>query len=119
VSDVRAMGWVALGGAAGTLARALVAELVAAGGWDAWATLSVNTAGAFVAGWLLAGALAVRWRALLVTGFLGGLTTFSALAHVLAGQPLVLAVGDGAVALGLGLAAVGLGYRWGSRGVGA
>jgi CrcB protein len=110
---------VAVGGALGTLARGLVVELAALGGWDAWATLSVNTAGAFLAGYLLAGALAVRWRALLVTGFLGGFTTFSALAHELAGQPAVLAVGDGAVALGFGLAAVGLGYRWGSRRVGA
>jgi CrcB protein len=98
------------------LARALLAEAAVAAGWGPWGTLLVNSAGAFLAGALVARALTVRWRASLITGFLGGFTTFSALAQELAAQPLVLAAGDGAVALACGLVAVAWGYRWGSTG---
>jgi CrcB protein len=48
-----------------------------------WATLLVNLAGAFAAGflllWLESRTGAALWRALLVVGLLGGLTTFSSL----------------------------------------
>jgi fluoride exporter len=114
VIDARWLGWVALGGALGTLARALLGEVAATAGWGAWGTLFVNSAGAFVAGWWMARRLGIRGQGLLVTGFLGGFTTFSALAQELAAQPAVLAVGDGAVALTCGLVAVGLGHRWGT-----
>ena len=71
------------GGAAGTLARAGLAELLPhrPGTWP-WATLTVNLAGAFILGWLIT-RLAERvapsryWRPLLGTGFCGALTTFS------------------------------------------
>jgi CrcB protein len=71
------------GGAAGTLARAGLAEALphASGGWP-WATFAVNLAGALILGWLLT-RLAERtaptryWRFLLGTGFCGAFTTFS------------------------------------------
>lgn len=49
-----------------------------------WGTLTVNLVGAFVGGFLLVwfegrGASAPYWRALLIVGLLGGLTTFSSL----------------------------------------
>lgn len=78
--------WVALGSSAGALARWGVAEVVAgpAHGWP-WATLAVNVAGSLLIG-ILAG-LVARHRGpfvglpaqlLLMTGFCGGFTTFSA-----------------------------------------
>ena len=70
---------VALGGAVGTLVRyaALTLAPVGAGRFP-WTTLAVNLVGAFLAG------AAVRrvgrsWAPLVTTGFLGGLTTMSAL----------------------------------------
>ncbi|MGE2731018.1 fluoride efflux transporter CrcB [Mycolicibacterium vaccae] len=81
--DVREPAAVFVGGAAGTLARAAVVALAAPhpGTWP-WATFAVNVAGAFILG------LVLTWlrnrpsgsgypRALLSTGFCGGLTTFS------------------------------------------
>ncbi|WP_369975170.1 fluoride efflux transporter CrcB [Xanthomonas bundabergensis] len=49
-----------------------------------WGTLAVNLAGAFVGGFLMVwiegkGASAPYWRALLIVGLIGGLTTFSSL----------------------------------------
>ncbi|MFT3806448.1 fluoride efflux transporter CrcB [Arenimonas sp.] len=74
------------GGALGAAGRFLV------GGWATrqlghgfpWGTLIVNLAGAFAAGFLLVwlegrGPNALLWRAFLMVGLLGGLTTFSAL----------------------------------------
>ena len=72
------------GGAAGTLARAALAETAphAPGTWP-WPTFTVNLAGAFILGWLLTrlserAAPSRYWRFLLGTGFCGALTTFSA-----------------------------------------
>lgn len=76
---------VALGGAGGAAARFLTVGAVSArwGSAFPFGTLSVNVLGALVIGVLYVqfgerhpGALA--WRALLITGFLGGYTTFSA-----------------------------------------
>lgn len=49
-----------------------------------WGTLAVNIAGSFLAGFLIVwlegrGPSALYWRAFLLVGILGGLTTFSAL----------------------------------------
>lgn len=49
-----------------------------------WGTLAVNLLGSFVAGFLLVwlegrGASAWAWKALLIVGVMGGLTTFSSL----------------------------------------
>jgi len=74
------------GGSLGAAGRFLL------GGWVTrhlgnglpWGTLLANFIGAFVAGFLLVwlegrGPSALLWRAFLVVGLLGGLTTFSAL----------------------------------------
>jgi CrcB protein len=75
-----------VGGALGALARHGVSEL-AGEGWSraVLATLAVNLAGCFVLGLLVAVVLervppSPVLRGLLVTGLLGGFTTFSALA---------------------------------------
>lgn len=49
-----------------------------------WGTLAVNLLGSFVAGFLMVwlegrGSAAWAWRALLIVGVMGGLTTFSSL----------------------------------------
>ena len=71
---------VAIGGAAGSVARYAVYRLIAVQGFPA-ATLLVNITGSLVMG-LLAALLAHRGgqhlAPLLLTGFLGGYTTFSA-----------------------------------------
>lgn len=73
--------WIALGGAAGSVLRALVSFALPAR--FPWATLLVNVVGSFLIGWLMTrlGGLEpgpfVRWHALLVVGFCGGFTTFS------------------------------------------
>ena len=74
-----------LGGALGAGARYLVnvAALRALGPAFPWATLTVNVAGSAAMGFLL-GLIALRfdgsveWRTFLLTGILGGFTTFSA-----------------------------------------
>jgi CrcB protein len=77
---------VMLGGALGAGARHLIGAWLLrqlSSGWPL-ATLAVNLAGAFLAGlafaWLEArGPAALPWRAFLIVGVLGGMTTFSAL----------------------------------------
>ncbi len=77
--------WVALGGAIGAAARYLVAmqALRLFGPGFPWGTLTVNVAGSLAMG-LLAGFFAHRMqvstdvRMFLMTGILGGFTTFSA-----------------------------------------
>jgi CrcB protein len=99
---------VALGGALGSVARFLVTRaLHPAPGGDAfpWGTLAVNLAGAFAISALLGhggdgagGAwLSPAARAALVTGVLGGFTTYSAFNHdalrlLHAGAPLTAAL---------------------------
>lgn len=75
---------VAIGGALGSMARyGGVRLLTPAGAMLPWGTLAVNVAGSLAAG-LLYVLLVERsdagesWRALLMVGFLGGFTTFSA-----------------------------------------
>jgi CrcB protein len=77
--------WISLGGAIGTAARYLVS------GWAArlwgplfpWGTFAVNFSGSFLIGLVMETALTTRSispavRLFLTTGFLGGLTTYSA-----------------------------------------
>jgi fluoride exporter len=66
---------VALGGAAGSLAR-YATSLAFAGA--PWGTLAVNLAGSAAIGAAAALGLTGEARLLLVAGFLGGFTTFSA-----------------------------------------
>ncbi len=76
---------IALGGAIGAVMRFLVATGVhrAFGQGFPYGTLTVNTVGSLAMGflyvWLIERTgLPPAWRALLMTGFLGGFTTFSA-----------------------------------------
>jgi CrcB protein len=76
---------VAAGGAAGSVARYLVALFAARAFGTAlpWGTLAVNVVGSFAIGWLagvLSRSASDLARPLLLSGFLGGFTTFSAFA---------------------------------------
>jgi fluoride exporter len=114
------------GGAAGTLARAGLAEALPQrpGTWP-WATFLVNLLGAFILGWLLT-RLAERSapsrysRFLLGTGFCGALTTFSTFQletfHFARSGDVVLAVGYpvASIAVGMTMAIAGVILaRWG------
>ncbi len=115
------LGAVALGGAAGTAARAAIAQaLPTAMGAFPWATLAVNVSGSFVLGLVIA--LAVEraapqryLRPLVGTGFCGGFTTFSTFAVetdslVRAGR-FAVALGYALVSVAAGLIAVWVGSR--------
>ncbi len=73
--------WIALGGAVGSVARAMVALSLPAR--FPWATLLVNVLGSLLIGWLMArlgpiqGGTAASLPSLLIAGFCGGFTTFS------------------------------------------
>jgi len=102
---------VALGGGTGALGRYLTALLAARLWGEAfpWGTLVVNLAGSFAIGVLYAlgveaGAVGPRARLFLMTGLLGGLTTFSAFS--LETSTLLMAGGTWQSALNL-LATVG------------
>ena len=75
--------WVAAGGAAGAVARYLVARWVATP--FPWATFAANIVGSLLIGLLVGLAskevLSTEMRLLLVTGFCGGFTTFSTFAN--------------------------------------
>lgn len=73
---------ICLGASAGALARwRLGLWLNHPGAWLPWGTLASNLIGGYliglVLGWAQQADLAPLWRLLLVTGFLGALTTFS------------------------------------------
>ena len=110
---MRELGSVFIGGVAGALARAGVAEALPhdPGHWP-WATLLVNVAGAFVLGWVVARAYR---RELIGQGFCGALTTFSTfqleLLRMLDDGRLGLALAYAAASLALGVAAAELGRR--------
>jgi CrcB protein len=118
------LGLVMAGGALGAAGRHLV------GGWMVrqvgdglpWGTLAVNLIGSFAAGFLFAwlegrGPSALYWRAFLMVGVLGALTTYSALML----EMLMLGrsgrggamLGYLALSLASGLALVWLGARLG------
>jgi fluoride exporter len=104
---------VALGGAAGSALRYLVAVQAALhlGLGFPWGTLAVNVIGSAAIG--LLGGLGVggEWRLLLVTGLLGGFTTFSAFSletGLLWERNPPLAVVYVGASLGLGLLAFAL-----------
>jgi CrcB protein len=115
---------VGCGGAAGAMLRHAVNQLFIARGWYGIpaATLLVNVAGCLLGGLVLAwldtkGPSAPLWRSLLLTGFLGGLTTFSALGielwQFLRAARLDLALWATAAHVGLGVLAVAGGYAAG------
>jgi CrcB protein len=80
--SVSAMVLVALGGAVGSVLRALAARAIPAGALP-WGTIAVNIAGSLLIGWLMGrfGALDAenaRVHSFWVAGVCGGFTTFSA-----------------------------------------
>jgi len=111
----------ALGGAAGSVARYLMVSAAAGifGPGFPWGTFGVNVLGSFAIGALMA-AIALHWggsstlRVLLVTGFLGGFTTFSAFSYelmqLLQRQAFGAAAGYAVGSVGLSLAATFAGY---------
>ena len=121
---------VALGGSIGAVVRYLISDAVKTTWpvYGATGTLIVNVVGSLLIGLLLGTAseprgLSESTRLLLVTGFLGGLTTFSSLAHETvrlstreAGGSLTLGLSHLSANVILGLAAVWLG-AWLRRGV--
>lgn len=120
--DPALLALVAVGGVAGTATRDLAAAAVeAAPGGIPVAVTTVNLLGSLAIGLVLArllrapaDATAVRLRALIVAGFLGGLTTYSTLAvevvHGLRdGRPgAAVVLGLGSVVFGALAALVGL-----------
>jgi CrcB protein len=77
-----ALCFVALGGALGSVARALVGWAIPAGRLP-WATIVINLAGSLLIGWLMGRLVAVnehnlREHSFWVVGVCGGFTTFSA-----------------------------------------
>lgn len=116
---------VALGGAAGSVARYLIATWAAAAlpGRFPAGILIANVAGSFLIGFLMTfftrHPAAWPWRPLLIAGFLGGLTTFSSFAYDSAeawreGLVSISLLNIG-LNLGLGLAAVAAGLWLGER----
>lgn len=113
--------WVALGGGAGSVARAVIGYALQTR--FPWATLLVNVAGSLVIGWLMArvgsfeSATATRLQSLLVVGFCGGFTTFSTFSWQTLEQMMkgewVAAVLNVLLSVSLCLAAVWLGFRFG------
>lgn len=115
---------VAGGGACGALLRFALNELFTRRGWYGLtaATFVANVVGCFLAGLVLVwlesrGALAPWWRNLLMVGFLGGLTTFSALGlelwQLLRAERLMLALGISVAHLVFAILAVALGVALG------
>jgi CrcB protein len=104
----RALGLVALGGAAGTLLRALLEHAGSGGHGMPWPTLATNISGAGALALLLVAleerAPAATWpRPLLGVGVLGGYTTFSTFSTQ---TVLLLHAGRGATAVAYVLASV-------------
>ena len=114
---------VGLGGALGSIARYLVggAAILLMGPAFPYGTLAVNLSGSFAAGVLvgIAGGreLATGTRLILMTGFLGGFTTFSAFgvetAHLAEQQGMAAAAANIVANVGIGLAAAALGLAAG------
>ncbi len=116
---MRTLFLVAIGGALGSVFRYLVSQWVprALPGDFPWATFGINLLGSFLIGALM-GRLAPEdtgLRFLLVTGFCGGFTTFSAFAYetmqLVQNGNYVLAVSYAAGSMLVGTALVVLGMR--------
>jgi CrcB protein len=114
-----ALGLVAVGGALGSVARALASWAVPAGRLP-WATILVNVAGSLLIGWLMGrfGAIGgdnLRAQSFWVVGICGGFTTFSAFSwqtfEQLQRGHWAAAAGNVALSIVLCLAATWLGWR--------
>lgn len=71
---------VAVGGALGAVLRHIVSVSLAGRGRIPWGVLVVNVVGSFIAGLALSLPLDPTAKLIVLTGFCGGLTTFSTLA---------------------------------------
>ena len=104
--------YVALGGAAGSVLRYLISLALPTASFP-WPTLSVNILGSAAIGVAAGFGLQGEARLLLVTGFLGGFTTFSAFSletASLAERSPALAALYILASVGLGLAAFALAF---------
>ena len=119
--NASALLWIALGGALGSVGRALIGAALPTR--FPWATLLVNIAGSLLFGWVMArlGSLeppaAARLQAFLAVGLCGGFTTFSAfswqsLEQMMRGQWLAAGLNI-ILSVVLCLAAAWLGFRVG------
>lgn len=113
---MRALVWVALGGATGAVARYAISTALARYGGFPWATLLVNALGSLLLGALMEACLHhPRWppelRLLVGTGFCGALTTFSTFSVETLALPPGRALLNIAANLlvSLGMAALGIG----------
>lgn len=116
------MDWlvIGLGGALGAMLRhGLNLLLMKRFGWEPWGTLVANVLGCLLIGiaWSVIEhdkLTSPRLKMFLLTGFLGGLTTFSTFGYqtcrLLQASGLPLALWNTALNLMLGFAAVGVGY---------
>lgn len=103
---------IALGGAFGAVARALIDSAAARAGWlPEYGTLTINLAGSLLAGLFVTllvqrTMVPLEFRPFLITGLLGGFTTFSALSVQLSRQ---MVAGDavGAATYAVGSVALG------------
>jgi len=111
--------FVAFGGAFGSVFRYLVSQWIprASAGDFPWATFGINLLGSFLIG-LVIGKLGpedTTLRLLLITGFCGGFTTFSAFAYetlqLLQGGHYFLAFSYVAGSVFFGITLVGVGVR--------
>lgn len=115
--------WVFLGGGCGAVSRYVLGLLMLAlFPYFPLGTLLVNLVGSAVAGFLLGRFPSVgtpTWRLFLMTGFLGGFTTFSAFSLETAQMWIEQHRGEALLNLGLnllgGLLAVALGYWLGRQ----
>ena len=103
---------VALGGAFGAVARALMDQAVARAGWfTEYGTLTINLVGSLFAGLLVTliverSMVPSELRPLLINGLLGGFTTFSALSLQLS---RLITAGDTVSAAAYAVGSVALG----------
>jgi CrcB protein len=112
---------VALGGATGSVLRYLVGLLATEylGGAYPWGTLAVNILGSGAIGVLAGLGVQGELRLLLVTGLLGGFTTFSAFSlevGLMWQQSRAIAAGYVIASVGLGLLAFAVGLTVARRG---
>ncbi|WP_375002627.1 fluoride efflux transporter FluC [Aeromicrobium sp. CTD01-1L150] len=103
---LRAVALVGVGGALGTLARHGVVTGLGEDGGLPSGTLLVNLLGSLLIGVVVAAVASNAWRQSLATGFLGGFTTYSALAV----QTRELLVTDPPIAVGYVLATLAGGW---------
>ncbi|MSU23545.1 MAG: fluoride efflux transporter CrcB [Opitutus sp.] len=113
------LGLIAVGGALGSVARALVGMAILPGRLP-WATILINVTGSLLIGWLMArlepmSEPNLREHSFWIIGFCGGFTTFSAFSWQTIEQMQkghwVAAAANVLLSVGLCLAATWLGWR--------